>query len=271
MLQRRGRDMLVGSSLLLLPIVALNLWTTTLAFERDGSTTLRAFGGDDVGTGIEDVAAVLVVLFASLAAAVVGFLVATMSIADRFGGRVTLQRALRSTLRRLPAVLTAWAVGHLWLPFFATWSLSGGSDDLVARLVLVVPLATCLATVTLLVVPVMVAEHAGVWRALKRAWRLTRLRFGAAFGFVVSSSLIAAALLAGITYLPALLEVGGFLTFGGYTWLAQGMAAQLAMIVVVPLIALATAELYIEIRLDAEGMDIALDADLAFGRPEEQT
>lgn len=266
MLQGRARDMLVGSALLLLPLVALNLWTTTLAFERDGATTLRAFGGDDVGTGIEDVAAVLVVLFASLAAAIVGFLVTTMAIADRFGGRVTLPSALRATARRLPTVVTAWAIGHVWLPFLATWSLSAPADGLAVRLVVVLPVASILVPVTLLVVPVMVAEHAGVGRSLKRAWRLTRLRFGAVYGFVAASTLIASLLVAGITSLPALLEVGGFVTFGGYTWLAQGLAAQLAMIIVVPLIALATAELYLTIRLDAEGMDIAIDADRAFGR-----
>lgn len=47
MLQRRGRDLLVGSSLLLLPVVALNLWATTVAFDRGGSTTLTASGGDE--------------------------------------------------------------------------------------------------------------------------------------------------------------------------------------------------------------------------------
>lgn len=267
MLQRRGGDVLVGAAVLLLPIVALNVWTTVLAFDRDGATTLRAFGGDEVGSGIEDVAAVLVVLCASLAAAVVGFFAATIAVADRFRTHVTLASALRTTVRRAPVVVIAWAAGHWWVPFLATWSLASPSSSLAERLVLVLPLAACAASVTLLVIPVMVAERAGPWRSMRRAWRLARLRFGAAFGFVVTSTAIGGALFAGIAALPALLEATGFLTFGGYTWLAQGLAAQLAMLVVVPLVALATTELYLEIRLDAEGMDIALDADLAFGRP----
>ena len=37
------------------------------------------------------------------------------------------------------------------------------------------------------------------------------------------------------------------------------------MIIVVPLIALATAQMYLEVRLDAEGMDLTIDAEAAFG------
>lgn len=265
-LQRRARDVLVGSSLLLLPLVALNLWATSLAFDRTGSTTLTAFGGDDVGTGIEDVAALLVVVLASFAAALVGYLAATILITDRFGRTVTLRAALGATVRRLPVLVVAWALGHFWVPFFATWSLSSPSGDTGGRLTLVAMAAAFLASATLLVVPVMAAEHLGPWKALRRAWRLARLRFGSVLGFVLGSSAVGGLLFAGIAYLPALAELAGFVTFGDFGWLAQGIAAQLAVIIVVPLVALATAQLYLEVRLDAEGMDIVLDADVAFGR-----
>ena len=84
-------------------------------------------------------------------------------------------------------------------------------------------------------------------------------------GFVCTSTVVGGLLLAGITYLPALLEALGFLTFGDYLWLVQGIASQLGIIIVVPLIALATAHLYLLLRVDAEGLDIALDAEAAFG------
>lgn len=265
-LQRRGRDVLVGSSLLLVPLVALNLWSTVLAFDRDGSTTLTAFGGDEVGTGIEDVAAMLVVVFASLAAAVVGYFASTILIGDRFGSHIGMWTAMRSTLKRLHLIIVAWAIGHFWVPFLATWALASRSSEIGARLTLVLPTAALAATATLFVIPVMVAERTGPLRALKRSWRLARIRFGPAFGFVLSATLLGGLLLLGIASLPALAESAGFVTFGAYDWLAQGIAGQLGVIIVVPLIALATAQMYIEVRLDAEGMDIALDADLAFGR-----
>ena len=265
-LQRRGRDVLVGSAILLIPLVALNLWATTEAFDRDGSTTLSAFGGDEVGTGIEDLAAMLVAVMASFAAALVGFFAASILIGDRFGRRITLWSAMRATVRRLPAILVAWALGHIWLPFFVVWALASPSEDTAARLFLVLPSAALLASATLLVIPVMVAERAGPMRSLRRSWRLAGLRFGSAFGFVIASALIGGLLLTGITLLPSLAEWSGFLTFGDYGWLAQGIAGQLGVIIVIPLIALGTAQMYLEVRLDAEGMDLALDADLAFGR-----
>jgi hypothetical protein len=265
MLQRRGRDLLVGSSLLLLPVVALNLWATTLAFDRGGSTTLTAFGGDDVGTGIDDVAAVLAVVCASFAAAVIGCFTSAVLFSERFGAPVGLWPAIQSTVRRLPVVFVAWAIGHLWVPFFATWALASRSDDVVGRLFVVIPIGALFSTATLYAIPVMVAERTGPLRALQRSWRLVRTRSVASLGFICSSALLGSLLFAGITFLPALVESGGFVTFGSYTWLAQGITGQLGVIVVVPLVALATAEMYLAVRLDAEGLDIALDADAAFG------
>ena len=251
--------------MLLLPVVALNLWATSEAFDRTGATTLTAFGGDDVGTGLEDVAAMLAVVCASLAAAVVGCFGAIILLADRFGHPAGVRPALAGTLRRLPTVLVAWAVGHIWLPFLATWSLSGSSGGDAGRLFLVIPLALFFTTATLLVVPALVGERLGPFAALRRSWRLTRLRMGSALGFVCTSTVVGGLLLAGITYLPALLEALGFLTFGDYLWLVQGIASQLGIIIVVPLIALATAHMYLLLRVDAEGLDIALDAEAAFG------
>jgi len=265
LLQRRGRDLLVGSSILLLPIVALNLWATSQVFDRTGATTLTAFGGDDVGTGIEDVAALLALVCGSLAGAVVGAFGAIILLADRVGSPVGLRPALAGTLRRLPTVVVAWAVGHVWLPFVATWSLSGTGGEGAGALFLAVPIATFFATATLFVVPVIVGERLGPFAALRRAWRLARARTASALGFMCLSFVVGALLLVGITSLPALAEVTGFITFGDYRWLVQGVMSQLAVIIVVPLLGLATAHLYLLFRVDVEGLDIVLDADAAFG------
>lgn len=266
MLQRQARDLLVGSSLLLLPVVAINLWATTQVVDGSGSFALTAFGGDAVGTGIEEVAAVLAVVCASLAAAVVGLFAATILIADRFGQPTTLRAALRSTLRRLPAVLVAWLLSHVWVPLFALWALSGRAEQVGGRLFLAAMLGAVFTSITLFVVPVLVAEGRGPFAGLRRSWRLFRMASGTALGFVLVSSLLGSLLLAGIAAVPALLQTGGFITFGDYLWLAQGITGQLGVIIVVPLIALATAYLYVLVRLDVEGLDIVIDADRAFGR-----
>ena len=265
-LQRHGRQVLLGSSILLVPVVALNLWTTTLAFDRGDVSSIAAFGGDGVGTGIEDVAALLAVLCSSLAAALIGFYVSSLYITETFGGRIDARASLRDLGRHSSRIVVAWALGHCWLPFFAMWTLSSRSGQVSGRLTLTLPLAAWFATMTLMTVPVMAAERTTALGALKRSWKLARLRFGPSFGFVIVSTVVGALLLAGLTWLPGLAEQTGFITFGGYAWLAQGVTAQLGVIIVVPLVALATTRFYIEMRMDAEGMDLALHADAAFGR-----
>ena len=269
-LQRSGRRVLTVSSLLLLPIVVLNLWATAQVFDRTGGTTLRVFGGDAVGTGVEDVAAVLVVLCSSLAGAVVGAFATGLVMADTFGGpssgaTIRSRRGdLARVFRRLPTVLAAWGVGHVWLPFVATWALSGSSGG-AGRVTLAAIVATLASTGTLLVVPVAVAEGVGPMRALRRGWRLARARFATCLGFLVTSTLLGGLLLGGIASLPQLLEATGFVAFGELRWLVQGLAGQVGVIVVVPLVALSTAHLYLAVRVDAEGLDLVIEADAAFG------
>jgi hypothetical protein len=48
-------------------------------------------------------------------------------------------------------------------------------------------------------------------------------------------------------------------------WLLQGVTSQLALLVVVPFTAIATAQLYLQFRVHAEGLDIVIAADRAFG------
>jgi len=210
----------------------------------------------------------MVPVLAAFTAAVVGYFAATILIADRFGREVTLRGALWATLRALPTVTVAWMLSHWWLPLADAFLLGARDDELGGRLVLTVPVVTGLTVAVLYVVPVMVAERIGPLAALRRGWRLSRMRFGSALGFVVTAFVIGGLLLLGIGTLPALLEGTGFITFGEFTWLANGIAAQLAVIIVLPLVALATAQMYLEVRLDAEGMDLTIDAEAAFGHRE---
>jgi hypothetical protein len=264
--QRRGRDMLVGAVILIAPMVALNLWTTVLAFDRlDGSGPSLPGFNDDATTGIEEVALLLALLLASLTAAVVGIFAATILVGDRFGTTVGLRQALWSTLRLLPVAVAAWVVGHWWLPLVDAWVIGARSDEVGGRLFLALPVALVATSLLLYVGPVIVAERVGPLRALRRSWKLARMRFGSSVGFVASSTVLGALLLVGMASLPALLEWTGFITFGEYTWLANGIAAQLGVIITVPLVALATAQMYLEVRLDAEGMDLTLDTNAAFG------
>jgi hypothetical protein len=103
-------------------------------------------------------------------------------------------------------------------------------------------------------------------RSIARAWRLARTRFGAAFGFVFACGLLGAMMAAFIAFLPQLAESTGFITFGSFGWLVQGVTTQLAVLIVLPFVAIATAQMYLQLRVHAEGLDIVIAADRVFGR-----
>jgi hypothetical protein len=266
-LQRRMRDVAIGSTVILVPAVALNLWMTTLAFDNfdNDDSLLPGVSSADINTGVEDVATLLATVFVSFVTAVVGYLCALILIGDRFSAPIDLPRALRRTLRHLPRIAAAWILGHFWLPIMVAWIVTGESADVGPRVTLFLTVAFLLTPVTLLVVPAMAGESIGAVASLKRSWRLARLRPGACIGFVLLATFLGGLLLVGIGTLAPLLELGGFITFGSWTWLVQGVMVQLAVLFVVPWVALGTAQLYIEVRLDAEGMDLVIDADGAFG------
>ena len=261
--QRRLRDVLIGSTVLAAPAIGVNLWTTVVAFERfDPDEQLIP---DAAGAGQGDLAAWLSIVLVGAVTALVGHFVAQILLGERFGTPVTLRRALVHTLRRSWAVLVAWLIGHCWVPLFAFAVVGAENDDLGGLIFLHGLISWFTTTVMLFVVPAMVGERLGPFAAVKRSWRLTRRRFGHCFWFVLLATFLAGAVLLGFASLAPLLEATEFIGFGGAVWLVQGILLQVAVLLVVPLIALGTAQLYVEVRLDAEGLDLMIDADAAFG------
>jgi hypothetical protein len=266
-LQRRLRDVLVGSAAILVPAVALNLWVTVVAFDRldPNDNALPSFLTDDTGSGIEDVAWFSATVFISLVTAVVGFFCASILIGERFRTPMTLGRALVRTVRKLPAITLAWLLTHWWFPLMTLIVVTSDASGAAGWATLFAFLSWFASAATLMVVPAMAAEALGPLAAARRNWRLVRLRYGVCLMFVLASALLSGLMLVGIGTLVPALELLGFLEFGGLAWVVQGVVVQLAVLVVVPLIALGTAQVYVEIRLVGEGLDLAIDADTAFG------
>jgi len=264
--QRQLRTIAVGSAALLAPLVALNLWVTVVGFDRfDPDDALLPSLGSGTGTGIEDVAPFVGAVASSIAAAIIGFYVAVVTLADRFGRTVpTVGPALRAALRSLPRLGLVWIVGHWWQPLMV-WILVASDIETAATLGFwIALLAWGSAAATLHTVPVMVAERLGPIASLKRAWSLFRRSVGTALGFVGLSTVFGSLLLLGLALLAPALEASGFLSFGGIAWLVQGVLVQLGVLLVMPLIAACTAQCYVEVRLECEGLDLLLDADAAF-------
>jgi hypothetical protein len=261
-LQREARGVLLGTALFMVPVVALGLVLSIIAyndFDRfDGLLDDRGYIG--VETGLVFVAVVL----QSFTAHVVGAYAVVYLVSHQLGDEPRIGRAAGSVVRRLPLLVVTWALTHWWLVLVDLVMLNADPVTVAGLSWVVVPAAAFASTCVLFVVPVMMAEHLGL-ASIRRAWQLVRPRLGAAWGFVVACSVLGAVLLVFITYLPAAAEGTGLVTFGRFEWLVQGVMAQIALLVVVPFSALATAQFYLQTRVHTEGLDIVIAADRAFG------
>ena len=273
LVQRKMREVVLGAAWILLPGVLLNLVATSLAFDRyqtfKGSTVSipELLGGEKAATGIEELLWYVGLVINSLAACLVGGYVAMLAVRWRMGLSVRIRIGYRAVLPRLPALMIAWLIGHCWFPVVAVVLGRVSTSSVAPLAILGAPLVLVAATMTLVVAPAVVVEGLGPIAGLRRGWRLARGSFGTFFAFVVCSVLIGLLVQYGIAYLPRLLQATGLVTFGRFGWLIEGVAGQLGRLISTPLVAVATAFVYLETRMTNEGMDLVLDADRAFGVP----
>jgi hypothetical protein len=260
-LQRRARDVLVGSAVFLVPLMAFNVLLAVFTYDR--FETVDGLLGDRGYIGAEAGFVALALMVQSFSAHLIGAYTSVILVGHQMGHASRILPGVTAVLRRLPVLVVTWVVSHWWAPLLMWWLLNvDASTAQVLGFVLSWGVAA-LSAAALLVTPVVMTEHLGL-RSLGRAWRLVRTRFGAAYGFVWACGLLSVALATFIGLLPTLAEQTGFITFGSFDWLVRGVAAQLALLVVVPFTAIATAQLYLQIRIHAEGLDIVLAADRAF-------
>ena len=261
-LQRRARDVLVGSALFMVPMVGAGVLLAVLAFDRFDA--FDAVLGDRGYVGAESAFVFLAIALQSFTAHLIGAYTAVYLVRYQMGGAPHVGACVVAVVRRLPLLVVTWLLTHWWALLLALWAINADTTQLAALAWLLPPFVALASTSVLLVAPVVMGEGLGV-RAIARAWRLVRTRFGAAYGFVCSCAVLASLLFSFIAFLPPLAESTGLVTFGSYLWLVQGVTVQLALLVVVPFSALATAQLYLQIRVHAEGLDITMAADRAFG------
>jgi hypothetical protein len=273
LVQRHAREVIVGSAWILLPGLVVGLVATTLAFDRYQSlhgaavSVPELLGGQQAATGVEELLWFVGVVIGSLAACLVGGFVATLVVQHSTEQPLRVRAGYRTLAPRLPALTIAWLLGHAWFPLVVLLlhHVSGGGLALLA--VFGSPLVLVAVAFTLLAAPAIVIEGLGPIGGLRRAWRLARARFGLLFRFVLASIVIGLLVQYGIAYLPRLLQATGLISFGRFGWLIEGVAGQLGRLISTPLVATATAIVYLDVRMAAEGMDLLVDAELAFGSP----
>lgn len=269
-LQRNARVVIVGSALVQLPFVVLNVVLAVLTFRRfedvDGifEAMPEVFGSVDGTTGVQTVVRYLNVLTSGLSAALVGGFVTTILINERLGVGNRLRPAFGAWVRRLPALLIAWFVGHAWL-FLTAWiDVSVTGEGRFSLYFFGLPIVGALSAMVLCVSPVVMAERAGPITALRRSAGLARNGFSGAWTFGAMSFLLGAAVRYGIGAIPLFSGATGLFSFGPYEGAASAVASQVGLLVSVPLVAIATAEWYVQVRIRSEGMDIDLALDQAF-------
>jgi hypothetical protein len=261
-LQQRARVVVLGAATLMLPMMAVNLLLSVLAF-RSFDTFQYAFGNRGY-IGAESGQVFVAIVLQSFTAHVVGTYAAAILVPYQLGTEPTIRGGLSVVVRRLPTLFATWLITHWWALLLALGIATEPSA--VGPLLLVLwPLVALASTVGLLVGPVIAGEQLG-FAAIPRALRLVRTRFGASWGFVVVTGLVSGSLFGFISQLPSLVESTGLVNFGSYGYLLQGVSLEVALLVVLPLSALATAQLYLQLRVHAEGIDLWQAAELAFGR-----
>lgn len=261
--QRRARHVVLGSAVLMVPMVALHLLLTVLAFDQYRS--FDSFLGDTGYVGVETGLVLLGIIVQSFSAHVIGSYAAVYLVPYQMGDEPRMGSSLLRVVRKLPLLLLTWSLTHWPTLLLMWWFATIAPEEVLALSWLMVPLLAMLSAATLLVAPVVMIERRGL-RSIGRAWRLVRTRFAAAFGFVLACGVLGAMLAAFVAFLPDLAQATGFITFGSFTWLVQGVASQMAVLIVLPFVALATAQLYLQLRVQAEGMDIVIAADRVFGK-----
>jgi hypothetical protein len=270
-LQRHGRTVIVGSATLLLPLVALNLFGTIVAFEQYSSldslsaSPAAVLFGVDAASGVETLVAYLSIVTTSLIAAIVGGFTSFVVLDDHFGRDPAGHSPLRRTLRASPRLVGGWLVGHCWMVLVALIAVNVSSSALGGLMIPGSAVLVFVVAFTVVVSPTIVAERLRPLAGVRRAVRLARSRFSSAFGLVILTVVFGGGLQAGISALPRLAASTGLIGYGSFGWLVEGIAAQIAVLIVVPLVAMTSVHLYLQLRVHSEGLDLVIAADRAFG------
>src|SRR5690242_8521103 len=111
--QRHAREAVLGTAVFLVPAIVVNVVLSTVLFDRFDSlgdtapSVPELIGGAEAATGADTVLAYVGIVTTAIAVALAGGYLATVYADATFGRGVSMSRALRTTARRLPALLGA--------------------------------------------------------------------------------------------------------------------------------------------------------------------
>lgn len=187
-------------------------------------------------------ASVLTLVLSLITAPLIAGAVSRVCAASYLGQRVGPGEALRTTARRLPALLAA--------------SVLVGLASFGGLLLCILPgiAFTILYTV---VTPAMMIEEIGPIEGMRRSWRLVKPRFWGVFGVVALAWIIAAFI---GNLLGGAPSVVGTIFGGSFAWLLIALGAVLSTLVSAPITAIVDTLLYFDGRIRNEGFDLQVMA-----------
>lgn len=165
---------------------------------------------------------------------------ATLVAAERAGRALDPRTAIEAALRRSPAVVGAWVLVHVF--------------EAIGLLALVVG-AFFVAIALTVTVPALAVEGIGPVAAMKRSNELTSRRRGPVLGVMAVSFFVESFVGSALGTLPGLLPFVADFPGG---WLVVGVGTAAVALVTTPFVALVSIELYLDLRVRVEALDIEM-------------
>lgn len=236
-------------------VVPMHVLTTWLSADALGEGVSLSLYDDpapvsDEAAGDATTATWILLLGSSFVATLLVVGASRVVVARRKGETLTFGPLLGETLRRSPALLVAWTVGHV-LEAIAVVGLFVGTLAVMAWL--------------FVTAPAMVLEGLGPFAALRRSMQLTARRFWATLGFVLLLWLVLFLFDEAIGTIPSLVA----LLPGGeeILWLPVAATGMIGGVLLAPVAAAAATLWYLDLRVRTEGLDLELEAARAFPEP----
>ncbi len=163
-----------------------------------------------------------------------------MVAAERAGSAVDGSAAFLGALKLTPALLVSWVLVHL--------------IELIGLVFFVVPGVFAIIAFTV-VAPVVGIERIGPIQAMKRSNRLTSRRRGPVLGVILMSFFVELVVANALSLLPSAVALLIGFDVG---WIVLGIGTALVALITTPFVALVSIELYLDLRVRTEALDIEL-------------
>jgi hypothetical protein len=241
------RHVFVIAATFVIPVELVSAWVQRDSLADSGlsgAITAATSSSGSSSTGITAASVILIIVSGFVLSLVTGAIAHLISswFAD---AAPTAGDALKSSIRRAPALIGAWLIVHL--------AESAAAIALLVPLLFVMPLF-------LVVAPAIVIERLGPWAGVRRSYQLTRVRYGAVLGAGLLIAVVSTVLTVALSGLSLAFS---FFSFG---WIIDVICRGASTLVTVPFVAAAATLVYLDLRIRAEGLDLELDIAEHFRR-----